>query len=72
MYRLTITQSDQNQPYIVYDAHDLFECTQILQQYKKDHNLDNFVDYDIIKVDEILVYSTELENLDFSDIKEEE
>lgn len=71
MYRLTITQASNKLPYIVVDCDTLDQCTQCLKDYKKRRN-NKFINYDIIKVDEILVDSSDLEDIDFSELEKEE
>ena len=68
MYRLTITQASDTEPYIVVDCDTLEQCSMYLKQYRKDVGLDVFINYDIIEYNELLVDSSELDNLDFSDI----
>lgn len=72
MYRLTINQASNKNPYIVVDCYTLEECTKCLQDYKNRKSSKNFVNYDIIKVDEILVDSNDLNDIDFSELAKEE
>lgn len=70
MYRLTIYQTSNEQAYIVYDNETLEGISDALKSYKQRYDISKFINYDIIKFDEILVESFELDNLDFSDMKE--
>ena len=70
MYRLTIDQASDVMQYIVYDSDTLEGITDALKYYKQKYDTSKFINYDIIKFDEILVDSYELDNLDFSDMKE--
>ena len=70
MYRLTIDQASDVMPYIVYDSDTLEGISDALKSYKQKYDTSKFINYDIIKFDEILVDSYELDNLDFSDMKE--
>lgn len=70
MYRLTIDQASDIMPYIVYDSDTLEGISDALKSYKQKYDTSKFINYDIIKFDEILVDSYELDNLDFSDMKE--
>ena len=70
MYRLTIYQTSNEQAYIVYDNETLEGISDALKSYKQRYDISKFINYDIIKFDEMLVESFELDNLDFSDMKE--
>ena len=73
MYRLTITETDLNSPldvYIVRDFTFLHELTEFLKQYRTQVPNHVFQNYDIIKYDEILVDSYELDNIDFNELEE--
>ena len=70
MYRLTIEQASDVMPYIVYDSDTLEGISDALKSYKQKYDTSKSINYDIIKFDEILVDSYELDNLDFSDMKE--
>lgn len=70
MYRLTIYQASNEQGYIVYDNDTLQGISDALKSYKQKYDTSKFINYDIIKFDEILVDSYELDNLDFSDMEE--
>lgn len=70
MYRLTIDQASDVMPYIVYDSDTLEGISDALKSYKQKYDTSKFINYDMIKFDEILVDSYELDNLDFSDMKE--
>lgn len=67
MYRLTIGQDDG--VVLVSDHFLLSEVTEQLKLFKKLRG-NKFVNYDIIKFDEVLVDSYDLDNLDFSDLEE--
>lgn len=70
MYRLTIYQASNDRSYIVYDNDTLEGISDALKSYKQKYDTSKFINYDIIKFDEILVDSYELDNLDFSDMEE--
>ena len=70
MYRLTIDQASNVMPYIVYDSDTLEGISDALKSYKQKYDTSKFINYDIIKFNGILVDSYELDNLDFSDMKE--
>ena len=70
MYRLTIYQASNERSYIVYDNDTLEGISDALKCYKQKYDTSKFINYDIIKFDEILVDSYELDNLDFSDMEE--
>lgn len=73
MYRLTITETDLNSPldvYIVRDFTFLHEVTDFLRKYKEQVPNPVFQNYDIIKYNEILVDSYELDNIDFNELEE--
>ena len=70
MYRLTIYQASNERSYIVYDNDTLEGISDALKCYKQKYDTSKFISYDIIKFDEILVDSYELDNLDFSDMEE--
>ena len=67
MYRLTIYQASNERTYIVYDNDTLQGISDALKSYKQKYDTSKFINYDIIKFDEMLVESFELDNLDFSD-----
>ena len=68
MYRLTIYQASNERAYIVYDNDTLKGISDALKSYKQQYDISKFINYDIIKFDEMLVESFELDNLDFSDM----
>ena len=70
MYRLTIYQASNDRAYIVYDNDTLKGISDALKSYKQQYDISKFINYDIIKFDEMLVESFELDNLDFSDKEE--
>ena len=70
MYRLTIYQASSEQAYIVYDNDTLQGISDALKSYKQKYDISKFINYDIIKFDEMVVESFELDNLNFSDMEE--
>jgi hypothetical protein len=70
MYRLTINQTSKTMPYIVVDCQTLEECTKCLEDYKK-RKSSCFINYDLIKYDEILEDSNTLEDVTFPELRKE-